>query len=164
MPRMGMPPDRAIALETLDFFADLRMQTLDLVEAVRVAVSDRIGRLVDLLPFPPIVLLAAIAEALGPVRPHSTKDYNPYATLSEEEYARRYELGRRRYLQELEAQRLRRKAWCKENGPWFLLALVGALLIALLGVAQPPQFVVVASLGLYTGLAWLVCWFVRAFN
>lgn len=159
-----MPPDRAIALETLDLFADLRLWTRDLIEAVGDTASDRMGRLVDLLPFPPIVLLAAIAEAIGPARPHSTKDYNPYATLSEEEYALRYELGRQRYLQGLEAQRLRRKAWWKENGPWFLLALVGALLIALLGLAQPPQFVVVTSLGLYTGLAWLVCWFVRAFS
>ena len=158
---MGMPPDRAIALETLDLFAGLRMQTLDLVDAVADAVSHRVGQIVDLLPAPPIILLAAFAEALRPARPHSTKDYNPYATLSEEEYARRYELGRQRYLQELAAQRSRRKAWCKENGPWFLLALVGALLIALLSVAQPPQFIVVTSLGLYTGLAWLVCWFVR---
>jgi hypothetical protein len=159
---MGMQPERAIALETLDLCAGLRTATWDLVQAVQDAIFDGVGLLVDQLPAPPTVLLASIFEALRPARPHSTKDYNPYATLSPEEYVRRHELGRREYLRERAACRFHRKAWCREHGPWLLLAVIGALLIALLGVAQPHQFVVLTALALYCGLAWVICWIVRA--
>ncbi len=159
---MRMLPERAIALETLDLCADLRLATWGLIRAVEDAIFDWTGQLVDRLAAPPIVLLAAIFEALRPARPHSTKDYNPYATLSEEEYVRRYELGRQRYLAERAAKLLRRRAWCRENAPWMLLAVIGVLLIALLGVAQPHGIVVLTVLALYGGLAWVVCWVVRA--
>jgi hypothetical protein len=162
MPTMGILPERALALETLDLCAGLRTGTWDLIHSVQDAVFDSAGRLVDRLPAPPIILLAAIFEAVRPARPHSTKVYNPCATLSPEEYRQRYELGRQRYLQERAVRKFRRKAWCRENGPWLLLAAIGALLITLLGVAQPHQIVVLMALALYTGLAWLVCWVVRA--
>jgi hypothetical protein len=158
---MGMLPERAIALETLDLCANLRAATWDLIREVQDAMFDGVRRLVDQLPAPPIVLLAAIAEALRPARPHSTKDYNPCATLSEQEYIRRYELGRQRYLRARDAKRLRRGAWFRENAPWMLLALIGALVAAFLGVARPHGIVVLTALALYSGLAWVVCWVVR---
>jgi hypothetical protein len=133
-----------------------------MMREVQAAVFDAVGRLVHQLPAPPIVFLAAIAEAVRPARPHSTKDYNPYATLSEEEYIRRYELGRQCYLRERAANRFRRRAWCREHAPWMLLALIGALVVALLGVARPHGIVVLTALALYSGLAWVVCWVVRA--
>ncbi len=162
MPRMGMLPERAIALETLDLCAGLRTGMADLVQTIEDTVFDWLGQVVDRLPAPPIVLLAAIFEALRPARPHSTKYYNPYATLTREEYQRRHEMGRRLYLQQQAARRSSRRAWWRENVPWLLLALIGAMLIALLGVARPHQFVVLAVLALYTGLAWVFCWVVRA--
>ena len=163
MPPMGMMlPERAIALETLDLCAGLRTATQQLVQAIEDAVVDALGRVTDRLPAPPIVLLAVLFEALRPARPHSTKDYNPYATLSPEEYQERHELGRQRYMRARAISKSRRRHWWRENAPWLLLSLIGALFVALLGVAQPHQFVVVTILALYGGLAWVFCWVVRA--
>lgn len=159
---MGMLPERAIALETLDLCVGLRTATQELVQAVEDTVLEVLGRVTDRLPAPPVVLLAVLFEALRPARPHSTKDYNPYATLSPEEYQERYEQGRERFMRERATSKSRRRHWWRENAPWMLLTFIGALCVTLLAVAQPHRFVVLTILALYSGLAWVFCWVVRA--
>jgi len=84
------------------------------------------------------------------------------ADLTDAEYRRRYELGRRRYLAEKAERKAMRQTWIRENGPWTLLAVIAILLVAVLGLTQPHRFIVITTLALYSGLAWVVCWAARA--
>jgi len=84
------------------------------------------------------------------------------ADLSDAEYKRRYELGRQRYLAERAVRKALRQAWLREHGPWLLLAVMAVLLTVVLGLTHPHRFIVITSLALYSGLAWVVCWAVRA--
>jgi Flp pilus assembly protein TadB len=108
-----------------------------------------------------LVVLAAIAVAICASRIRSPGSFNPMADLSDAEYRRRYELGRRRYLAERAVRKALRQAWIRDHGPWLLLALIAVLLIVVLGLTQPHRFIVITSLALYSGLAWVVCWAVR---
>ncbi len=138
---MGIRLQRAVALETLDLCAELRA----------------------LVPPPPsLVVLAAIAVAICAGRTGSPASFNPMADLSDAEYQRRYALGRRRYLAERAVKKALRQAWLRDHGPWLLLAVIAVLLVVALGLTQPHRFIVLMSLVLYSGLAWVVCWAVRA--
>lgn len=84
------------------------------------------------------------------------------ADLSDAEYQRRYQQGRRRHLAEHAVRKALRQAWLREHGPWLLLAVIAVLLVVVLSLTQPHRFIVIMSLALYSGLAWVVCWAVRA--
>jgi hypothetical protein len=143
---MGLRPQRAVALETLELCAKFREH---LCCGVRI-------------PAVQPVVWVAIAAAICAGRSQSPRSYNPMADLGDAEYRRRYELGRRRYYAERAEQKSLRKAWLRENGPWLLLAVIGVLLGAVLGVTQPHRFIVMTTMVLYGGLAWAVCWAVHA--
>jgi len=144
---MGLRPQRALALETLELCAEFRER-----------LCCRIRRIPAVQP----VVWVAIAAAICAGRSHSPKSCNPMGDLSDAEYRRRYELGRRRYYAERAERKALRKAWVKENGPWLLLTVIGVLLVAVLGLTQPHRFIVMTTLALYGVLAWAVCWAVRA--
>jgi len=140
---MGLRVERSVALETLELSAKWR------------------ERVTSRIPVLNPVIWVAIGAAICAGRPESRKTLNPMADLTDAEYRRRYELGRRRYYAELAERRALRKAWIKDQGPWMLLASIAGLLAAVLGLTQPHRFIVITTLGLYCGLAWLVCWAVR---
>lgn len=110
---------------------------------------------------PPPVVWVAIAVAVCAGHPRPRGNYNPMADLSDTEYKRRYELGRRRYLAERARRKAQKRAWFRDNGPWLLLAVIAVLLVVVLGLTQPHRFIVIMALALYSGLAWVVCWVVR---
>ncbi len=146
---MGLRLQRAVALETLDLCAELRADATRSLRAV--------------IPSPPsLVVLAAIGVAICASRTRSLGKFNPMADLSDAEYKRRYELGRRRYLAERAVRKALRREWLRHHGPWLLLAVIAVLLVVVLGLTQPHRFIVISSLALYSGLAWVVCWAVRA--
>jgi Flp pilus assembly protein TadB len=118
-------------------------------------------RLCSRIPVLQPVVWVTIAAAICAGRPESRKSLNPMADLSDAEYRRRYELGRRRYYAERAERWALRKAWIRDHGPWLLLAVIAVLLVAVLGLTQPHRFIVITTLALYCGLAWLVCWAVR---
>jgi hypothetical protein len=138
---VGLRPQRQVALETLGLCADFREHILQSVQPV---------------------VWVSIAAAICTGRSGSRKKLNPMADLGDAEYRRRYELGRRRYYAERAERRTLRKAWISDHGPWLLLAVIAVLLAAVLGLAQPNRFIVITTLALYGGLAWVVCWAVRA--
>lgn len=140
---MGLRLERAVALETLELSAEFR------------------ERLQSRIPVLQPVVWVAIAAAICAGRPESGKSLNPMADLSDAEYRRRYELGRQRYYAELAERRALRKAWIRDQGPWLILAVIAVFLAAILGLTQPHRFIVITTLALYCGLAWLVCWAVR---
>ncbi len=146
---MGVRLQRESALETIDFCA-----------GVRESVAGRCGMLMERVPWVPPVVLVAVAVAF--YKGGSPKSYNPMADLSDAEYKRRYEAGRRRHLTERAARKAARQTWVRENGPWLLLAVMACLLAAVLGLTHPHRFIVITALALYGGLAWVVCWAVRA--
>ena len=138
---MGIRLQRQVALETLELCADFREHILQSVQPV---------------------VWVAIAAAICARRSNASHRLNPMADLSDAEYRRRYELGRRRYYAERAERQALRKAWIKDHGPWLLLAVIAVLLVAVLGLTQPHRFIVITTLALYGGLAWVVCWAVRA--
>ena len=152
---MGLRPERAVALETLELCADFREHLGCQSRAIQARLAERI-------PAVQPVLWVAIAAAICAGRSGSRKNLNPMADLSDAEYRRRYELGRRRFYAEQAERKALRKAWLRENGPWLLLTVIGVLLVAVLGLTQPHSFIVVTTLALYGVLAWAVCWAVRA--
>jgi len=119
-------------------------------------------RVAKAIPAVQPVVWIAIAAAICTGLSGSRKILNPMADLSDAEYKRRHELGRRRYYAERAERQALRKAWIKDRGPWLLLAVIAVLLVAVLGIAQPHRFIVITTLALYGGLAWVVCWAVRA--
>ena len=151
---MGLRTNRELALETLELSAEFREQLCSRARLIQAHLSER-------LPAVQPVLWVAIAAAMCSGHSGSRKNLNPMADLSDAEYRRRYELGRRRYLAERAAQKALRQAWLRENGPWLLLAVIGVLLVAVLGITQPQSFIVMTALALYGVLAWAVCWAVR---
>jgi len=161
-PIMGLRPERAVALETLQLCAGFRERLLGPVGVMHAGICRGMARTLEIVLPPPPVVLAAVAVALCARRPDSRRSYNPMADLSDDEYKRRYELGRRRYYAERAAKRAFRQAWLREHGPWLLLAVIAILLVVVLGLTQPHRFIVVMSLALYSVLAWVVCWAVRA--
>jgi len=159
---MGFRPQRAVALETLDLCAEFRESVALPGRVIRDAVCRYFERFTERFSVPPPAILAAIAVAICTGRSYSPRNANPMADLSDEEFKRRYELGRRRYLAERAERHARRQAWIRENGPWLLLAVIAVLLVVVLSLTQPHRFIVIMSLALYSGLAWVVCWAVRA--
>lgn len=141
---MGLRPQRSVTLETLELCAHFREHVRKAIPAVQ----------------PVIWVAIAAAMCAGPSG--SRKKLNPTADLSDAEYKRRYELGRRRYYAERAERQALRKAWIRDHGPWLLLAVIAVFLVAVLGLAQPHRFIVITTLALYGGLAWVVCWAVRA--
>jgi len=135
------------------------LETLGLCADFREGIQARFAKQIP--PLQPVVWIA-IAAAICARRSGSRKSLNPMADLSDAEYRRRYELGRRRYYAKRAEQKALREAWLRENGPWLLLAVIAVLLVAVLGVTQPHSFIVVTTLALYGVLAWAVCWAVRA--
>ncbi len=83
------------------------------------------------------------------------------ADLTDAEYRSRYEAGRRRYYAAKAKKKAFRKGWIRDHGPWLLLTVIAVLLVAVLGLTQPQRFIIITSLALYAGLAWVVCWAVR---
>jgi len=152
---MGLRPQREIALETLELCAEFRECLGYRSRVIQARLSERI-------PAVQPVLWVAIAAAICAGRSQPPRNYNPMADLSDAEYRRRYELGRRRYYAERAARKALRKAWLRENGPWLLLAVIAVLVVGVLGLTQPHRFIVLTTLALYGVLAWAVCWAVRA--
>jgi Flp pilus assembly protein TadB len=157
MPDVGLPTEKSLALETLDLCVEFRGWRVSRAGAVKAAARRLAARAVEELPAPPVVILVAVVAALSP-----PKRRDAAAGLTAEEYKRRYELGRQQYQEERAARKTRQRAWRREHGPWLLLAVIAGLLILFLGVTQPQPFIVVTTLVLYTGLAWVVCWVIRA--
>jgi hypothetical protein len=161
-PVVGLFLEKADALATLAACAEFRTWTVGRTRLIHGTVRYHAAQVAEKVPAPPLVIYGAIAGAIASVCLGSDKTCDPRAHLSAEEYRRRYELGRGRYLEEKARRQARRSAWRQENGPWLLLATIAVVLIVFLGIAQPPRFIVVTSLALYGGLAWVVGWVVRA--
>jgi hypothetical protein len=157
MPDVGLPPEKSLALETLDLCVEFQGWRARHARAVSAAARCVAGQAAGKLPAPPVVFLVAIVAALSPPRRRDAA-----AKLSGEEYKRQHELGRQQYREQQAARQARNRAWRREHGPWLLLAVIAVLMILFLGVAQPQRFIVVTTLALYTGLAWVICWVVRA--
>jgi hypothetical protein len=157
IPDVRVPIEKSAALETLGVCAEFRAWGGRGCHAFYAAVRRLTAQAAEKLPAPPIVILIAIAGAVC-----SARTFDQAAGLSKEEYRRRYELGRLRYQEERTARKARRQSWLREHGPWLLLAVVAAVLILFLGVAQPHGPIILITLALYTGLTWVVCWAVRA--
>jgi hypothetical protein len=162
MPFVGLHLSKSAAVETLQLCAQWRAGSLDPIRALCTSVRRHAMRAADTLPAPPLVIYVAIAAALGSACFRAGRRRDAAALLDADEYRRRYELGRRRYLEQKTIRRARKQAWMREHGPWLLLTVAAALWIAVLILAQPQRFIVITSLLLYSGLAWLVCWVVRA--
>ncbi len=159
---MGLRPGRTAALKTLDFCAGMRELVWDSLHAIYTDIRSDVARVLERFLPPPPVVLAAVAVAICSGHSRSPKKINPMADLSDAEYRHRYEQGRRRYLAERAVQKAMRQAWIRENGPWLLLAVIGLVLVLVLGMTHPHRLIVIMSLALYSGLAWVVCWAVRA--
>lgn len=159
-PYMGVRLQPATALETIDFCAGVRESIAARLEELRDKIARCCSPVVDRIA--PPVLLVVVAAAICGIGGGSRRRYNPMADLSDTEYKRRYELGRQRYYADRAARKALRKLWLRDHGPWLLLVVIAILLMALLGLTQPHRFIVIATLALYAGLTWVVCWAVRA--